>query len=448
MLWVPPGFAHGFLVCPRTRSSSTRRPTTGIPEHERTLLWNDPALAHRLAARRRADRSPRRTRRARRSRGRRLRLASRQSSRCGDRRSSSPARRARSAASSSAAPAPHRRRRRRRSRDARPRRCRTRSSRAVRGVEARARRQRRRLHGGRSRRERARARARHQRARAGHPRRRSEARRRGAVHYSTDYVFDGRATTPYPEDAPTGAAQRLRREQARRRARDRGVRRARARAPHELGLRLARQEFPADDPQARAPSATSCVSSPTRSAFRTGRARSPRRRRASSRAGLAALAERAGLYHLSRRRGGDLVRLRAGDRRRRARPRVVPIATADYPTPARRPAYGVLATARFEPTFGFALPDWRDALARLPREPGSEPPPTVTVAVVDSPLAPSERERRARRPSPTASARPSPATTIAFMPNVTPPSALVHAVARRASAAARRRPAPYPGRWS
>ena len=32
--------------CSPTRPiSSTRRPTTGIPEHERTLLWNDPALA-------------------------------------------------------------------------------------------------------------------------------------------------------------------------------------------------------------------------------------------------------------------------------------------------------------------------------------------------------------------------------------------------------------------
>jgi dTDP-4-dehydrorhamnose reductase len=40
----------------------------------------------------------------------------------------------------------------------------------------------------------------------------------------------------------------------------------------------------------------------------------------------------------------------------------MPIATADYPTPARRPAYGVLATARFEATFGFALPEWRKAL--------------------------------------------------------------------------------------
>jgi dTDP-4-dehydrorhamnose reductase len=40
----------------------------------------------------------------------------------------------------------------------------------------------------------------------------------------------------------------------------------------------------------------------------------------------------------------------------------VGIATSDYPTPARRPAYGVLATRKFEATFGYTMPDWRDAL--------------------------------------------------------------------------------------
>ena len=92
-------------------------------------------------------------------------------------------------------------------------------------------------------------------------------------------------------------------------------------------------------------------------------------------AGLPALAERAGLYHLSCRGQAswyDFARAILGDA---PRPRVVPIATADYPTPARRPAYGVLATARFERTFGFALPDWREALARcLASE--AEPPPS------------------------------------------------------------------------
>jgi dTDP-4-dehydrorhamnose reductase len=54
---------------------------------------------------------------------------------------------------------------------------------------------------------------------------------------------------------------------------------------------------------------------------------------------------------------------------------VLPIATADYPTPARRPRYGVLDTRRFERTFGFGLPPWRDALARCVASP-AEPSPS------------------------------------------------------------------------
>jgi dTDP-4-dehydrorhamnose reductase len=44
--------------------------------------------------------------------------------------------------------------------------------------------------------------------------------------------------------------------------------------------------------------------------------------------------------------------------------RIVPIATQDYPTPARRPAYSVLSNDRFARTFGFSLPDWRTQLSR------------------------------------------------------------------------------------
>ena len=89
-------------------------------------------------------------------------------------------------------------------------------------------------------------------------------------------------------------------------------------------------------------------------------------------AGPAPLADRAGLYHLSATGAAswhDFARAIVGDV---ATPRIVPIATADYPLAARRPAYGVLDTARFESTFGFALPDWRDVLARClasPAEP-------------------------------------------------------------------------------
>ena len=39
--------------------------------------------------------------------------------------------------------------------------------------------------------------------------------------------------------------------------------------------------------------------------------------------------------------------------------RISPIATTDYPTPVRRPAYSVLLNSRLERTFGVRLPDWR-----------------------------------------------------------------------------------------
>jgi dTDP-4-dehydrorhamnose 3,5-epimerase len=45
MLWVPPGFAHGFLVLSEHADFLYKATDYWFPEHERTLLWNDPALA-------------------------------------------------------------------------------------------------------------------------------------------------------------------------------------------------------------------------------------------------------------------------------------------------------------------------------------------------------------------------------------------------------------------
>ncbi len=45
MLWVPPGFAHGFLVVSDFAEFLYKTTDYWYPEHERTLLWNDPALA-------------------------------------------------------------------------------------------------------------------------------------------------------------------------------------------------------------------------------------------------------------------------------------------------------------------------------------------------------------------------------------------------------------------
>ena len=47
-----------------------------------------------------------------------------------------------------------------------------------------------------------------------------------------------------------------------------------------------------------------------------------------------------------------------------ARPEVFPITTADWPTPARRPPDSRLDCGLLAATFGVALPEWRDGLAR------------------------------------------------------------------------------------
>ena len=44
MLWVPPGFAHGFCVVSGSADFLYKTTDYWFPEHERTLLWNDPAL--------------------------------------------------------------------------------------------------------------------------------------------------------------------------------------------------------------------------------------------------------------------------------------------------------------------------------------------------------------------------------------------------------------------
>ena len=44
MLWVPPGFAHGFVVLSEAADFLYKTTDYWYAAHERTLLWNDPAL--------------------------------------------------------------------------------------------------------------------------------------------------------------------------------------------------------------------------------------------------------------------------------------------------------------------------------------------------------------------------------------------------------------------
>jgi dTDP-4-dehydrorhamnose reductase len=191
-----------------------------------------------------------------------------------------------------------------------------------------------------------------------------EAKRQDAVliHYSTDYVFDGRRTTPYDEDAPTGplniyGASKLEGELA---VAQSGARAIVLRTSWVYGargsnflltiLRLARErdELRIVADQHGTPNWCRTLADATSAAVAHG---------------LPWLAERSGLYHLASAGATTwhgFAQAIVGDA---PRPRVVGIATSDYPTPARRPAYGVLSTRKFEATFGYGMPDWRDALA-------------------------------------------------------------------------------------
>jgi dTDP-4-dehydrorhamnose 3,5-epimerase len=43
-LWIPPGFAHGFVVLSDSAEFLYKTTDYWYPEHERSLLWNDPTV--------------------------------------------------------------------------------------------------------------------------------------------------------------------------------------------------------------------------------------------------------------------------------------------------------------------------------------------------------------------------------------------------------------------
>src|SRR5450830_92342 len=43
-MWIPPGFAHGFVVTTDSAEFLYKTTDYWAPEHERSILWNDPAI--------------------------------------------------------------------------------------------------------------------------------------------------------------------------------------------------------------------------------------------------------------------------------------------------------------------------------------------------------------------------------------------------------------------
>jgi dTDP-4-dehydrorhamnose reductase len=200
-----------------------------------------------------------------------------------------------------------------------------------------------------------------------------EARRLDAaiVHFSTDYVFDGDRATPYQETDdtnPLGVYGKTKLEGE--------IAIQAVDVPHlilrtswvysRMGknflltmLKLARerQELRIVSDQIGAPTWNRAIAEVTAQILAQGIRNLPE-----------FLSDHRGIYHLSA--GGVTswhkfaTAIFAADPQRSEQivTSVLPIATADYPTPARRPQYSLLDNTKLHNTFGLSLPNWRQSL--------------------------------------------------------------------------------------
>ncbi|MBX3710945.1 MAG: dTDP-4-dehydrorhamnose reductase [Lysobacter sp.] len=181
------------------------------------------------------------------------------------------------------------------------------------------------------------------------------------VHYSTDYVFDGTGNRPYREDDPTAplgvyGESKLAGEQGIRAsgAAHMILRTAWVYAAHGknflrtmLRLGAERDTLGVVADQIGTPTSAGLIADVTAVLVpRIGPASGTWHLTASGEISWHAFAEAIFAGAVSR---GLLPRA----------PTVHPISTADYPTPARRPAYSRLDTSRLRGDFGVELPEWR-----------------------------------------------------------------------------------------
>jgi dTDP-4-dehydrorhamnose reductase len=215
-----------------------------------------------------------------------------------------------------------------------------------------------------------------------------EALKVGAVlvHYSTDYVFDGKKGTPYMEDDPTGPLNAYGRTKL---AGEQAI--VQSGVPHLILrtawvydrsgrnfmrtiLRLAthREELRIVQDQIGAPTWSQEISRATVQILQKLCAQGSLRE---------AFIGSGGIYHLTARgevswcgfaktileeASSHLLTsswlIFATEGRPLITRRITPITTTEYPTPARRPQYSVLSNARLAQVFGVRLPDWRTQL--------------------------------------------------------------------------------------
>jgi dTDP-4-dehydrorhamnose reductase len=198
------------------------------------------------------------------------------------------------------------------------------------------------------------------------------------VHYSTDYVFDGAARSPYPTDAATSPIGAYGRSKLA------GELALRASGAHHLVFRTAwvyaahghnflrtmlrlgaeRDQLRVVADQHGAPTSTNLIVAGTVAALKRWLALPE-----------AARGELEGTYHLVASGettwhgfAGAIFEQAVEHGLLARKPDVQAIDTANFPTPAQRPAYSVLDNTGFQKQFAFRLPHWSDGLAEVIRE--------------------------------------------------------------------------------
>lgn len=188
------------------------------------------------------------------------------------------------------------------------------------------------------------------------------ARHAAGVHVSTDYVFAGDARSGYVEDAPTSPTSAYGRSKLA------GEQRFASELPGGhvvrtswlfgagpcfpatvLRLLAERPEVKIVDDQTGRPTWTGDL--------------------ATTLVALALSGATGGIYHFANHEPvtwygfATAIREAAAARGHHFDATLSPITTAEYPTPAKRPAWSVLDTAKLERTLGITIRSWRDALA-------------------------------------------------------------------------------------
>lgn len=190
------------------------------------------------------------------------------------------------------------------------------------------------------------------------------------VHYSTDYVFDGRGSTPYREDdatAPLGVYGTSKRdgEEAVRAAGGRHLifRTAWVYASHGanflrtmLRVGAEREQLRVVADQIGTPTPAALIADVTAQALQhPGQLSGTWHLTARGQTSWHGFAEAIFAEALAM---GVLARV----------PSVEAIASSEYPTPAQRPAWSVLDNHRLQQDFGIVLPTWQDGLKRVMAE--------------------------------------------------------------------------------